>query len=354
MPRKTSTPTTTPRKGKASGGKGTVKKATAASQSPKEETSPQSCLVCGTNLVLLVTCSLLMSTVLFSASVPITQGDLAWKARRVDLWWEVIGLLSWRTFELVIGWISGYDARDMACFMLLIHLPTYSLLTNFYNVRPTTILTVSAITVFASAAPFLYFRPLDHSRSSRHPILTDRPTTFCTIVVASLVYTLALYSSFVTWLPTFLVTYFNEIPDLRILHEGPKAFFILFLNLLPAGYATREFLFVSSGSQPQQEPEGYRLRSSTASRRQQREPPNELLITYLYRTVWQNQSQKRKVLISRSIVLASMIVANAVVQLGVMVYGVEMKGALGWGSIWSLSTLVITIFYGWVEAVVDV
>ena len=54
-------------------------------------------------------CSLGLSTVLFSLSVPITQGDLAWTSKHLDSWWHVCGFLAWRIVEIGTFWALGYD-----------------------------------------------------------------------------------------------------------------------------------------------------------------------------------------------------------------------------------------------------
>lgn len=61
----------------------------------------------------LVICSLALSTGLFSLSSQITQGDLAWTSRQYDSWWGIGGLLAWRTAELTVVWLSGYDGQRL-------------------------------------------------------------------------------------------------------------------------------------------------------------------------------------------------------------------------------------------------
>ncbi|EFQ98102.1 hypothetical protein MGYG_01140 [Nannizzia gypsea CBS 118893] len=319
--------------------------------------SSSCCLESVLNFAILAGSSLLLSTALFSLSVPITKGDLAWTSKRLDSWRDVTALLAWRIIELAVPWFSGYDAWDTLCFIGLIHLPAYSLLLNFYNIRPTTIITVATITVLSCTIPFSYFRPLGpaHSGSpaASRAILADRLTTAYTTVASTLVYTILIYLSFVTWLPTHLVTYFTGLPDISAAHAGPKGFVSLFLSLLPAGYGARDLLFVASASQPPEQKAELKttrrqLRSSD-SRKDEEEQGEESCIASLYKKAWLGLSPSLRTLISRSVVLAIMTLANTFVQLAGTISGVEPKGALGWGSIWSIATLSNAVLYGWIQ-----
>ncbi|KAM5451005.1 hypothetical protein MaudCBS49596_004116 [Microsporum audouinii] len=319
-----------------------------------------SCLDGALRFILLAVCSLLLSTVLFSLSIPVTKGDLAWTSKRLDSWKDVIVLLAWRVIELAVPWFAGYDAWDALCFIGLIHLPTYSLLLNFYNIRPTTIVTVATITTMSCIIPFSYWRPLSAVHSGSGPavnraILSDRLTTIYTTVASTLVYTIALYFSLSTWLPAHLVSHFVGLPDISAAHAGPKGLVSLFLSLLPAGYGSRDLLFVTSASQPQekkveQKTTRRRLRSSDSREEQdEQEQQEESCFTSLYKKGWLGLPPSLRTLISRSVALALMTLANTFVQLGGTISGVEPKGALGWGAIWSLATLINTGLYAWIQ-----
>ncbi|PGG98941.1 hypothetical protein GX51_06524 [Blastomyces parvus] len=346
----------------------------------------------------LVISSLALSTVLFSLSTQITQGDLAWTSRHFNSWWQIGALLAWRTVELTIAWILGYDARDVASFTYLTHLPTYALLYSFYGIRPTTLVTVGSITILSTAFPFFLFRSPSRvheehpfmrlscsgartspkvtrgaktTKSSikhQHPtILTDCPTTLYTTLVAACIYTVLLYSSIATWLPTYLVTYYDGLPDLRIAHVGPKGFISLLVTLLPAGYALRDFLFVSSVGAAQLEQQHKKVTVAVEeeaeaevegktsgkkkARKHEEERTGELLVTSLYRKYWLALPAKTRVLISRTATLATMIMLNTIVQVVGTISGAEMEGAMGWGAIWTLATCVTGVMFGWVEAV---
>ncbi|KAK2882567.1 hypothetical protein FQN49_000215 [Arthroderma sp. PD_2] len=327
-------------------------KAAVAAEAPEE-----SCLDSALKFTLLTASSLLLSSALFSLSIPVTKGDLAWTSKRLDSWKDVAVLLAWRVVELGIPWFAGYDAWDVSCFIGLIHLPTYSLLLNFYNIRPTTILTVATITTLTCAIPFSYLRPLGPAHSgapaANRAILSDRLTTVYTTVASTLVYTIVLYLSFATWLPTHLVTYFTGLPDISAAHAGSKGFVSLFLSLLPAGYGTRDLLFVASASQPQdkkvEKKTTHRRLRSADSHVEEEGQQEDSCVTSLYKKAWLGLPPNLRVLISRSAVLALMTLANTFVQLGGTISGVESKGALGWGALWSLATLANGALYGWIQ-----
>lgn len=174
-------------------------------------------------------------------------------------------------------------------------------------------------------------------------ILQDRPTAIYTSVAATAVYAVVLYVSFATWLPAYLVTHFEGIPDIRTLHAGVEGFPVLFLSLLPAGYAARDFLFVSSA--------GWSAESDWRKSESPEDRQDEYLICTVYRHTWGALSKKARILITRTVILAVMVVANTVVQGAGTIKGVSIEGAAGWGAIWAVGTLIIGLTYGWIEAV---
>lgn len=238
----------------------------------------------------------------------------------------------------------------MAAIMLLSHLPTFNLLSTFYGIRPTTILASFAITLLSTTLPFHLLRrtnPVHNPRTapqgsiSNRAILTDKPTTIYTILAAASIYTVLLYISFATWLPVHLVSYFDGIRDLRYAHSGAAGLPLLLFNLLPAGYAARDFLFVSSTgtSQP------------LNSQHPKKVARGGYLITSVYRRTWGQLSVKTRTLTSRTLVLASMVMLNTIVQVAGTIEGAEVGGAAGWGAIWSLATLFIGLTFHWIEGV---
>ncbi|KAL1955171.1 hypothetical protein VTO42DRAFT_8936 [Malbranchea cinnamomea] len=225
-------------------------------------------------------------------------------------------------------------------------MPTYILLSSFYGIRPTTILTVSAINVFCIVAPFIFRSPnpirlTPATSSQQRPAVQDTNTAFYTTIFATLIYTIAIYMSYSSWVPIFLINHFDGLPDLRSAHEGATMLLPTFLTYLPAGFAARDFLLVSSAGHPRAEERGPAYR----------EQPGELLISSLYHRYWVPRRTKTKILVKRTAVLAMMIMANTVVQLLGTINGADLKGSLGWAGIWTVATVTIAAAFSWMEAV---
>lgn len=252
--------------------------------------------------------------------------------------------------------IGGRTGRDIAFFILLTHTPTFFLLSYFYRIRPTTVITSFAIDIISMTVPFMLLRrpnavhnlSSSSSRSvSNKSILQDRPTTIYTSVAASSTFALLLYISFSTWLPVFLVTHFDGIPDITATYAGPAGLPAMFFSLLPAGYAARDLLFLNSaGWSP--DPESSRDESS---RDESSNNSNEYLVTSLYRQTWGRLGAKTRILLLRTITLALMMVLNTIIRVWGTIKGVDIVGAAGWGSIWAVAALVIGLTFGWIEAV---
>ncbi|GFG27625.1 hypothetical protein IFM61606_07672 [Aspergillus udagawae] len=323
--------------------------------------------------LLVVFNSLLLSSVLFTMTSSVTLGELGRVSKHLEAWWEVGGLMLWKAVEVGLAWVLGFDGelyptsvaiafvessadgpatpgRDVLSFTFLTHLPTYCLLWSFYGIRPTTILASYGITLISTAIPFILLRRpssvhnLRQAASDAVPnlsILQDRPTALYTSIAATAIYSVALYLSYATWLPAYLVVHFENIPDIRLAHAGPAGLPILFLTLLPAGWAARDFLFVSSTG----------ASSSDASVKSKSTSEGEYLVCGFYRKTWGTLSAKTRVLGSRTALLASTIVLNTVFQVAGTVRGVDVPGATLWGAIWGVATVAVGGVFGWIEAV---
>ncbi|KAB8266995.1 hypothetical protein BDV30DRAFT_231989 [Aspergillus minisclerotigenes] len=317
-------------------------------QKTRSERIPQSA-----RFVLVVLSSLALSAGFFSLTSGDTLGELGDVSRHLEAWWEVGGLTAWKAVEVGLAWILGFDGRDVSSFIFLTHLPTYALLASFYNIRPTTVLISYAIILFSTSVPFVLLRKptcvhdLSHAPSDavrNRSILQDRATTIYTTIAATSVLTVVLYLSYATWLPTQLVLHFENIPDISAVNAGPAGLPTLFLGLLPAGWAARDLLFVSStGAAASKRTE------STEKNPTSRE--GEYLACAVYRKTWGALSPKTRVLISRTVLLAVMLLSNTIVQLAGTIEGISIEGASAWGSIWAVAILAVGATFGWIEAV---
>ncbi|KAL2868251.1 uncharacterized protein BJX67DRAFT_50908 [Aspergillus lucknowensis] len=299
--------------------------------------------------------SLALSSTLFTLTSSITLGELGRVSKHLEEWWEVGGLMAWKAVEIGLAWILGFDGRDVLSFSFLIHLPTYALLSSFYGLRPTTLLTSYAIVLFSNAVPFVFLRhpALVHNLSRAPPkavsnrsILQDWAITLYTALAATAMYTVTIYLCFETWLPTQLVTNFERIPSIARVHAGPAGLPLLFIPLLPAGWAAWDFLFVSSTGTPSAGPSRDEEKGRSAASRH-----GEYLAYAVYRKTWGALSSRTRVLVSRTVILVAVLMANTVIQVAGTVRGASLEGAAAWGSAWALATTVVGIMYGWIEAV---
>jgi hypothetical protein len=295
--------------------------------------------------------SLALSSGLFFLTSGIHLDELRTVSKPLNSPWEIGSLLVWRAVEVGLAWLLGYDGRDVLSFIFLTHLPTYTLLSSFYKIRPTTILVAYAITLFSNTIPFVFFRrsasvhDLAHAPSSavsNRNILQDRPTAIYTTIAATSIFTVALYVSYATWLPAQLVVHFQNIPDISLTHAGPAGLPVLFFSLLPAGWAAKDFLFVSSA--------GATSVSDSGSKESQSQQ-GEYLACALYRNTWGALPAKARVLTQRTITLATIIVASTIVQLVETIKGADVEGATAWGAVWAVATLAVGLTFGWIEAV---
>ncbi|KAJ5988896.1 hypothetical protein N7481_004106 [Penicillium waksmanii] len=299
---------------------------------------------------LVVFSSLVMSSVLFTLTADVTQGELGLVSKHLEEWWEVGGLVAWKAAEVGLAWVLGFDSWDVASFLYLTHQPTFSLLSFFYGVRPTSTLASYLITILSTVVPFAFLRrptsvhDLSHAPSgavANRAILQDTPTTIYTILAATSIFSVVLYGSYASWLPAQLVVHFESLPDISAAHAGPAGFPALFLTLIPSGYAVRDFLFVSST--------GHTEKTTEEEHPTNRE--DEYLLVDFYRKTWGQLSTKTRILVSRTLILATSVLLNTTVQIAGTIQEVSIQGAATWGSVWAVSALVIGATFGWIEAV---
>lgn len=200
----------------------------------------------------------------------------------------------------------------------------------------------------STALPFaLLRRPSSVHNLSKTPadavanrnILQDKITTIFTTLLATSIFSVVLYASYATWLPTQLVIHFEGLPDISAAHAGPAGLPVLFLTLIPAGWAARDFLFVSST--------GY----STTPAGSASCCGGEYLAVSICRNTWGKLTTKTRVLVSRSIILALGVLLNTIVQVAGTISDVSIEGAATWGAVWAFATLIAGATFGWIEAV---
>ncbi|QSZ30576.1 hypothetical protein DSL72_000132 [Monilinia vaccinii-corymbosi] len=268
--------------------------------------------------------------------------ELGRVSRRAEGWDEVGILFGWRTLELALGWFGNYDGYDIAALSLLSHGPPLYLLGTFYEVGLETVLSSLLIDTLATYVPFRLLRPLSaaHADSPSAPnrnIISDLPIQTITTLLAASIYSVTLYSSYLTYMPTYLATYFEGIPSIAAVHSATPT------SLLPTtlllGLATRSFIFTPATATEPSDSKGPRFNPETAT---------------LEETIWYNLwgwSKKTKVIIKRT--ATSMIVTgiNTFVQTYFTVEGVEARGAVAYTGAWVVAAGICGGVLGFVGAV---
>ncbi|KAA6407937.1 MAG: hypothetical protein FRX48_08288 [Lasallia pustulata] len=274
---------------------------------------------------LLVLFSLTLSSIFYTLSSAFTAGDLSSVSRSLNEWWEVAGLVAWKTTELAIGWWGEYDGIDLASLTVLSHFPPLYLLTTFYAIRPTTILASLAIDTLTTYIPFRLLRPIHptHAPSppprsiSNRPIIHDSSVLLWTTLLAAAIHAVLLYLSLITWLPLHLVLHFDGLRDISAAHGAALPY--LLAASLPLGYAAREFLFTpaTGARRDLAELKATAFNPETAS---------------LAETLWYNFwgfSKRTRTLVVRTATLVAVVGVHTWVQVFVTVEGTEAYGAAG-------------------------
>lgn len=219
------------------------------------------------------------------------------------------------------------------------------LLSLFYSIRPTTVLFTTIANIISITAPFMLTRQLSptHAPDSapkgtvrNRSILSDPWTTIATSLLATAIFAVLLELSFATFLPVHLITHFSGVRDLTVAHLGAAGLPSLLTALVPAGYAAREFLFVSSTGVAAA-PDEYVFDPATAD-----------LIQHVYHNAWGWYSARQKELLRRTVLLAVMVVGDTVIQTWGTIKGVELWGASLYAAIWGLGVVVVGMVFEWV------
>lgn len=238
--------------------------------------------------------------------------------------------------------MAAYDTVALA---LLMSTPHNLLLSLFYSIRPTTIIFTTVADIISITAPFTLLRQVSpthalHSAPKgtvrNRPILTDPWTTVATSLLATAIFAVLLELSFATFLPVHLITHFTGVRDLTVTHLGAAGLPSLLVALVPAGYAAREFLFVSSTGVPSS-PGEYTFDPATSDLRQ-----------HLYHNAWGWYSPRQKALIGRTTLLAVMVVGETIIQTWGTIKGVEFSGATLYAALWGVGVAVVGAVFDWV------
>ena len=166
-------------------------------------------------------------------------------------------------------------------------------------------------------------------------ILTDFSVKTYTTLLAASIYSVTLYTAYVSYLPVYLVTYFEGIPSVAAAHAAkPITLMPLGLTL---GLAAKSFIFTPAAAA-----------SGIPA------PPLDTEGATLGETFWYNvwgYSRRTKVLIMRTAVLMLISGVNTFVQTFITLQGVEAIGAAGYSAVWVLASGITGLALGVVSAV---
>lgn len=299
----------------------------------------------GLRFPVVVLSSFVLSSLIFSVVAEVTAGDLAAISKHTESWGEIVGLLGWKAGQIAVCWFGGLDAYDTVALTLLTSTPNGLLLSLFYSIRPTTILLTTVANIISITAPFVLMRGLSPVHAPHlaakgsvrnRSIIADPWTTTATSLLATAIFAVLLELSFATFLPVHLITHFTGVRDLTVTHRGAAGLPSLLAALVPAGYAARDFLFVSSTGAPPAA-DVYVFEPATSGFRQ-----------HVYHNAWGWYSPRQKELIRRSTVLAVMMVGETMVQTWGTIKGVDFWGAVCYAAIWGVGVAVVGAVFDWV------
>jgi hypothetical protein len=230
---------------------------------------------------------------------------------------------------------------DVASLILASRIPYFLFLNTFYDISLTTSCLCIAFDTLTSALPFTFMRErsASHISTARVPnrnVIYDPVVSLLTTIAPAAVYAIIIYTSFVTWLPTHIIMYFDGVKSFDKAHNSVLP--TVTAMFVPLGWAARTFMFSpSSTARPN-------LGDARAS------AFNPVTATFgqtLKYNVW-GWRKGWKVLLRRIAVLATMVGVTTFLKVQGTVAGSESYGALGWAALWSAASVVVGLVLGWI------
>ncbi|KAI2630805.1 hypothetical protein GGR54DRAFT_170981 [Hypoxylon sp. NC1633] len=289
---------------------------------------------------LVVILSFALSQLGYSLTWSYTKAPLVAHARPLSTWADWGLIVGWRVFELALGWFGNYDGYDITALNLLSSGPPLYLLFAFYETPPSALLAAITIETLATYIPFRLLRPLskEHAAPDTVPnaeIVTDRPITLLTTLLAGAIYSVTLFFAYATYLPEYLVVHLTSLRSIASAHEAT------YVGLLPVtlvlGFAARAFVFTPAEATPPTRAEPF--------------DPAAATLPQTVRWNFWGWSAQTKVVIRRTALLMAVSGANTFLQTRLTVQGVETPGAVAWSSVWVLAAAVTGLGLGAVGSV---
>ncbi len=184
----------------------------------------------------------------------------------------------------------------------------------------------------ATYIPFRLLRPLSlaHAATSskdsvqvpNNEVVSSVSIQAYTTILASVIYAATLHAAYNSYLPIWLVTYFDALPSVAPAHNTQV------ISLLPTtlllGFAAKSFIFTPAvASAP----------STADANRKEFNPGTATLAETFWHNVW-GFDKKTKIVILRTLALMSVSGGNTFLQTWVTINGVEAFGAAGYSAVW--------------------
>lgn len=230
------------------------------------------------------------------------------------------------------------------------NVPHYFLLNTFYGIDYVAALIPLAIDVMTIAIPFAIFRGPIHARDSASPktpnqiVAQDLGIRAVIAALGAGLYSIVIYSSFYTWLPTYMAVHFDGLKSLVKAHEAVA--FLLAGLFLPLGYGATQFIFVPAiGSaanpgltDPRAEKAVFNPETATFGQ----------TLAYNLGFSPAGFTPRAEILFKRTAVLAASTFVNSLTRSYVTVAGTEFVGAVGWSFIWVVASALTGVAFSWV------
>ncbi|OQO00837.1 hypothetical protein B0A48_13524 [Cryoendolithus antarcticus] len=295
--------------------------------------------------------SLTISVFLYSLIADTAGYELASVSRDLTAQWQVGIIFGWKVASLAAAWASGYDWLDLTALTLLSNTPYYHLLHTFYLLSPTAVLSALSIDLASIALPFFLFRRPASSttaaelKPSSRAVVHDPSVLLLVTLFGSAIYATTLFASFNTWLPVYMIQYFDKILSLGRVRESNL--FLLSVLALPLGAASTQFVFVPAvlasnrllkALDPITAPVKFDPKTATLAQ----------TVAWNLGLGPEGFSARTRVLIKRTGVLVLASSVNTTLRVLGTVEGTEVAGVLGWASVWGLAAGMTGVLYGWV------
>nr|POE80170.1 hypothetical protein CFP56_79540 [Quercus suber] len=280
--------------------------------------------------------TLVLSGGLYSAFAQFAGGELAAVSRVRDQDWEIGASLAFKLAGPLVAWYAGYDYLDLASLAALGNVPYYFLLSAFYGVHYSTTVVALTIDVVAAALPLalLGFRNHPHDttkpRTENQVVAQDWSINGLISLLGAAVFSIAVYSGFYTWLPSYLIVHFDGLRSLEYAHESSLPLIVLLF--FPIGAAVTQFLFVPAvGTAGNPGLTDLAVHPDKAPF----DPENASFAqTLAYNVGFGHASKRAEVLAKRTAVLVACTSVSTFVRVLFALEGTEVTGAAGWAALW--------------------